>query len=281
MKESQYRKLQTDLIIQSLHTQYIGKEVIFFDTTDSTNIQASMLGEKGAENGTLVLADTQTKGKGRLQRAWFSPNYSNLYFSILLRPPIPPKLSGWISLACGVALAKVIRSHTGLSARIKWPNDILVNGKKLGGILIESHVQGDAIKHLILGIGINVNTSRFPKEISNLATSLKKELGHSIQREPLLVALLKGLEDQLESFYQIGSKELSNEWKQFSDSIGKQVSVTFADRVISGLATDLDTHGELLLEMSDGTVTSVISGDIVHLRNKQSPAKQSENKAEK
>ena len=190
-KNESKNRLQTDQIIQSLRTQYIGKELIYFESTDSTNLQASLLGKKGSENGTLVITDRQTQGKGRMGREWISPAYSNLYFSVLLRPSIVPQTASWIPLVAGVALAKGIHAYTGLSPRIKWPNDLLINGKKAGGILIELHIEGDRISRLVLGIGINVNMTRFPEEIAPIATSLKKELGHPIHREPLLVQLSK------------------------------------------------------------------------------------------
>jgi BirA family biotin operon repressor/biotin-[acetyl-CoA-carboxylase] ligase len=265
-KNKPKNRLQTDQIIQSLRTRYIGKELIYFESTDSTNLQASLLGKRGSENGTLVITDSQTQGKGRLGREWISPAYSNLYFSILLRPTIAPQTASWIPLAAGVALANGINAYTGLSSRIKWPNDLLINGKKAGGILIELHIEGDKISHLILGIGINVNMTRFPAEIDPIATSLKKELGHPIHREPLLAQLLEELEKQLESFYQTGPDKTAKDWKALSDTIGKEVSVTLGDQTIKGKAVDLDPHGGLILKKNDGTTTALLTGDVTHLR---------------
>jgi BirA family biotin operon repressor/biotin-[acetyl-CoA-carboxylase] ligase len=259
--------LQTDQIIQSLRTRYMGKELIYFESTNSTNLQASLLGKKGCENGTLVITDRQTQGKGRVGREWISPSNSNLYFSILLRPSIAPQMASWIPLVAGVALAKGINAYTGLSPRIKWPNDLLINEKKAGGILIELHIEGDKISHLVLGIGINVNMTHFPEEIAPIATSLKKELGHPIHREPLLAQLLEELEKELEGFYQAGPDKTARDWKALSDTIGKEVSVTLGNQTIKGKAVDLDPHGGLILKKSDGTITTILTGDVVHLRN--------------
>ncbi|MFI5303908.1 MAG: biotin--[acetyl-CoA-carboxylase] ligase [Nitrospiria bacterium] len=266
MNESRYDKLRTELILQSLRTQYIGKEIIYFESTDSTNIRASLLGEKGCENGTLVVSETQTNGKGRLGREWFSPQHSNLYFSILLRPSISTQILGWISLASGVALSKGINSYTGLESRVKWPNDILVKGKKIGGILIETHIEGSRLSHLVLGVGINVNMTHFPKAIATLATSIKKELGHPIQREPLMVHLIEGIERQLEALYHTGPESLADEWKLLSDTIGQEVSVTIGEKAIQGRAIDIDPYGALILKKSDGETTRILAGDVVQLR---------------
>ncbi|MBI3594795.1 MAG: biotin--[acetyl-CoA-carboxylase] ligase [Nitrospirae bacterium] len=258
--------LQIDLILQSLHTQYIGKELIYFESTDSTNVQASILGTKGAENGTTVVTEKQTQGKGRMGRTWISPVNSNLYFSILLRPPTSPQAASWIPLVAGVALAKGISGYTGLSAKIKWPNDLLIGKKKFGGILIETHIVSNRIHYLVLGVGLNVNMTRFPEEIAPFATSLKKELGHPCHREPLLVHLLEELEKQLQDFYESGPEKTSGNWIQLSDTIGKEVTVTLGNQSIKGKAINLDPHGGLILEKRDGTKTTILTGDVVQLR---------------
>jgi BirA family biotin operon repressor/biotin-[acetyl-CoA-carboxylase] ligase len=263
------KNLETDFILQSLHTRFIGKELIFFESTDSTNTQASLLAKKGGENGTVVIADQQTEGKGRMGRVWISPAHSNLYFSILLRPSIVPQSASWIPLVSGVALVKGIAAYTGLSPRLKWPNDLLISGKKVGGILIEAHIVSNQIHYLVLGVGINVNMTQFPEEIALLATSLSKELGHSCQREPLLIRLLEEIESQLNDFYESGPDKTSIYWIQHSDTIGKEVTVTLGNQVIKGKAVDLDPHGGLIIEKRDGTKTTVLTGDVVHIRNRE------------
>lgn len=261
------RGLQIDLILQSLRTRYIGKELIYFESTDSTNVQASILGTKGAENGTTVVTDKQTQGKGRMGRTWISPANTNLYFSILLRPPTSPQTASWIPLVAGVALAKGISAYTGLLAKIKWPNDLIIGKKKFGGILIETHIVSNRIHYLVLGVGINVNMTQFPEEIAPFATSLKKELGHPCHREPLLVQLLQEIEKRLQEFYESGPEKTSGNWIQLSDTIGKEVTVTLGNQIIKGKAIDLDQHGGLILEKSDRTKTTVLTGDVIHLRN--------------
>ncbi len=256
------KHLQIDKIIKSLRTKEIGKNLIYLESTDSTNRQAALLGKKGNPNGTLVIADKQTAGKGRLSRTWVSPAFANLYFSLLLRPPISPQTASWMSLLGGVATAKNIQGYTGLLPKIKWPNDVLINGKKVAGILTELHVEGNQIQYLILGIGVNVNMSRFSSPISQTATSLKKEAGQPVCRELFLTGLLQEIENELELFYQKGHQMISSEWKKFSDTLGKKVRVSQGGQILEGKAIDLDPHGGLILEKKDFTRITVMAGDI-------------------
>ncbi|MHB8482830.1 MAG: biotin--[acetyl-CoA-carboxylase] ligase [Nitrospiria bacterium] len=265
MKE---KGLRVDDIIRSLHTRYIGKNLIYLKSTDSTNLQAVRLGKEGSPNGALVIAEKQTGGKGRLNRTWISPPFANLYFSLLLRPPVSPQAASWIPLLGGVSISKGIHAYTGLLPKIKWPNDILMNGKKAAGILTELNAEGNQVQYLVLGIGLNVNMSRFSAAISQTATSLKKESGHSIHREPLLVDLLQEIEKELEHFYQNGPQTISSEWKRLSDTIGKKVRVrSQTGQIIEGKAIDLDPHGGLILEKEDLTRITVMAGDITYLQN--------------
>lgn len=258
--------LDTDQIIKSLRTRYIGKELLYFKSTGSTNLEASEAGKKRSPEGTLVIADKQTQGKGRLGRSWISPPFANLYFSVLLRPRISPQTAGWINLLASVSLVKSIQSSTGLVPDIKWPNDIMVNEKKLGGILTELHLKGDQIDYLVLGIGINVNMGRFPALISKTATSLKKELKHDLHREALCISILEKIEEDLELFYQKGPGTVLSEWEKHSNTLGKSVIVRQPGQTLSGKAIGLDSNGGLMVKTEDGAKVTVMAGDVIHLR---------------
>ena len=163
-------------------------------------------------------------------------------------------------------MVKSIRACTGLSPKIKWPNDILMNGKKIAGILTELSAEGNQIQYLVLGIGINVNMSRFPPDISQTATSLKKEAGYSIHREPILIDFMQEIEKALEHLYQDGHQMISSEWKRLSDTLGKKVRVDQSGRILEGKAMNLDPHGGLILEKEDRSNITVMTGDVTHLR---------------
>ncbi len=258
--------LDTDQIIKSLRTRYIGKELLYFKSTGSTNLETAEAGKKGSPEGTLVIADEQTHGKGRLGRSWISPPFVNLYFSVLLRPRISPQTAGWINLLASVSLVKSIQSSTGLVPDIKWPNDLMFNEKKLGGILTDLHLKGDQIDYLVLGIGVNVNMARFPALISKTATSLKKELKHDLHRESLCIAILEKIEADLELFYQKGPGTVLSEWEKLSSTLGKIITVRQPGQTLTGKAIGLDSNGGLIIETENGAKVTIMTGDVIHLR---------------
>ena len=170
--------LMTEAEIKSLmHTEWVAKEVLYFDTIDSTNIKAQELAEKGYPSGTLVVADKQESGKGRRGRSWVSPSGTGIFMTLMIKPDINPNNASMLTLVAALAVAKAITSVTGEEALIKWPNDIVVNGKKVCGILTEMNAQFDYINHIVVGIGINVHNESFPEEISQMASSLMIEAG--------------------------------------------------------------------------------------------------------
>ncbi len=243
----------------------IGREVYYFPEIDSTNRSAHDHARRGAGEGTVVLADFQSQGRGRLGRSWESPAGWNLYASIILRPPFPPTMAPQITLLAGVATANALARSSGLDPRIKWPNDIFLHGKKVAGILSEIEANGTRIRFVILGVGVNVNWQKedIPSDLREIATSLRAEGGREIPRTLMAAELFEELEQEYLLFLREGfSPRLRQEWNRLSWINGKQVTVTLPDRRISGEALGLDTDGALLLLDRDGNTQRFIVGDV-------------------
>ena len=247
----------------------IGKEIIFFESTASTNDKAMEIGmQRENPEGTVIIADTQTHGRGRFGRNWISPPGVNLYFTVILKPPLSPAETQMITLATATAVASAIRQHTGLDARIKWPNDILVNGRKTGGILTEMKSQGNSISLLTVGIGVNVNMSlsSLTEDLRHLATSLKTETGEAVNREELLIKILAGMEKTYKNLLNGNKRALINEWLGLNSIIGNNVRVRMQDRVVSGIAEGISDMGELIIRLSSGKTETVSSGEVTILK---------------
>lgn len=247
----------------------IGREIVFFESTTSTNDKAIELGrQRENPEGIVVVADTQTRGKGRLGRSWISPAGVNLYLTVLLCPPLSHQDTSMITLAAPVAVASAIRTYTGLDAQIKWPNDILVNGRKTGGILIEMKSGRDNARLLAVGIGVNVNMSSdaLPPDIRSLSTSLKIEKGESVDRLFLLREILSGLEHSYKILLEGNKGVLINEWLSLNSTTGRPVSVQGQDRCISGIAEGINDKGELLVRLSTGELETIRAGDVTVLK---------------
>jgi len=250
-----------------LGTEQFGKNIYVLPQVDSTNVVAFRLALKGAQEGAVVFAESQTKGKGRLGRRWESPVGSNIYLSIILKPKIPPSKIPLITLMAAVACAEAVEEVAGLLPTIKWPNDLLIEGKKLGGILTEADMEMDVINFVVLGIGINCNMTRtsFPPSIKDTATSLQEVLGREISRLPLIQAILRHLEQWYTILVQGRGGEIRRRWKELSQIKGKGVAVTFMGAVIKGTALDIDDDGALLVQEAGGGVKRIVAGD-VHVR---------------
>ncbi len=253
----------------------IGREVIFFESTTSTNDRAMEFGQKGYPEGVLVIADTQEKGKGRLGRTWFSPSGVNLYFSVLLRPTFSPKDAALLTLMAAVATVSGIKKNAGLDASIKWPNDILIRDKKVGGILTEMKSDMDRINFVVLGIGINVNLrlGSLHKNIRSIATSLKQETRKSINRTELLGQVLRELEYWYKALLRDRKEPLLDEWRAMSSTLGNKVSVRTKDRVISGIAEDIAKDGELIVRLPSGLIEKVYAGEVTIPKNQNAKFK--------
>lgn len=256
-------------IQKNLKTELIGRKIILFDELKSTNSEAARLAQQGEEEGTIIIADTQTEGRGRLGRYWLSPKGTGIYLSIILRPTISPQDSLFIVFLTAVAAVESIRTETSLPAMIKWPNDILIDHKKTGGILIEMRTGKQKIDYLVNGIGINVNTdtSAFPKTIHEKSTSLKKALGKEIDRNRLIKVFLELFEKWYLTFTTKGKKEIREKWLEYTDIIGKEIDAEISKRPVRGTVINIDEYGSLLLQ-TNGKIEKTTGGDIA-LMNKE------------
>ncbi len=247
-----------------LGTEQIGKRIYTLSQASSTNEVAFRLALKGAGEGVVVLAESQTKGKGRMGRPWESPTGLNIYLSLILRPRIVPSKTPLITLMAAVACAEAIDEVTGLLPAIKWPNDLLLKRKKLGGILTEADMELDRINFLVVGIGINVNMTGalFPPSIKDTATSLQEALGREIPRIALIQAILRHLEQWYKRLAQGNVEEITRRWKELSLVKGQQIEVTSLGEVVRGTALDIDEDGALLVQTDNNTIKRVVAGDV-------------------
>ncbi len=245
-------------------TQVIGKKVHVFDQLDSTNWEAYRIAREGGEEGELVIADRQLRGKGRLGRTWFSPPGVNLYVSVILRPPIDLRNAPFITLMAAVATAQAVKEISGLRPRIKWPNDLLISDKKVAGLLNETRGKAGKVDFVILGIGINVNMTleMMPEEIRSMATSLREELGYEVSRAGFLRVLTREIERQYQVLLTGETGRILRQWEDFSQMVGTLVEMKSFDEVIRGKVEGIDPDGSLLLRAPDGSKRRIIAGDI-------------------
>lgn len=251
-------------ISRRLNTKFIGKKIYYFDGVSSTMDIAIELGIKGSAEGTLILAEAQIKGRGRLGRQWFSPKYKGIYLSLILKPKILPHQASILTLFSAVSICEAIKEITGLDAQIKWPNDILVHHKKLGGILTELNAEMDEIRFVVVGIGLNVNNDK--KSLCSGATSLKEQKKEGINRTELLREILRKIETNYLSFQERGSHPVLEKWRDYSITLGKRIKVLSHREHIEGVAVDIDTDGGLLVRKDSGLTQKVTAGDVVHCR---------------
>ena len=243
--------LMTEAEIKSLmHTDWVAKEVLYFDTIDSTNIKAQELAEKGYQSGTLVVADKQESGKGRRGRSWVSPSGTGIFMTLMIKPDINPNNASMLTLVAALAVAKAITSVTGEEALIKWPNDIVVNGKKVCGILTEMNAQFDYINHIVVGIGINVHNESFPEEISQMASSLMIEAGGKrFHRAQIIAETMSYFEQYYDTF--LKTQDLSalvREYDKLLVNRNKSVRVLDPKEPFDGKAMGITPKGELIVD---------------------------------
>ena len=249
--------------IESLvDTKWAGKNVVYYDEIDSTNNRAKEAGDNGAAHGTLFVADMQVAGKGRRGRVWKSPSGSSIYMTILLYPDIPPVKAPQLTLLMAIAVAEGIQEVTGLETKIKWPNDIVVNGRKICGILTEMSAQIDYINYIVVGVGINVSNESFPEEVAATATSLYLLTGVRISRAKLAAKIMA----EFEKYYAIylETQDLSgvmNEYNCHLVNRGRSVRVLDPRKEYTGVAQGINQNGELLVQTEDGTA-HVSSGEV-------------------
>ncbi len=251
-------------IESGLATKIIGRPVVALGETDSTNARAGDLAEHGAPEGTVVIAEGQSQGKGRMGRRWESPVGVNLYASVLLRPPIPPYEAPQLTFLSAVAVARVVALATGLTPEVKWPNDVLLGGRKVAGLLNEMRAETEGVHHVILGIGVNLNMSaaQFPEDLRYPATSLQLELGRPVSRLAFTRDLLRELDRLYSEFLLVGFGPVRMAWEGFCRLVGQTVEVDFQDRQIQGTVLGIDADGALLLRHPGGTRERVLAGDV-------------------
>lgn len=242
---------------------FAGNKIFCYDTTDSTNNQARRLGEAGEPHGTLVTAETQSAGKGRRGRSWASPSGSGIWMSILLRPDLSPAHAPMLTLVAGLSMARAIEKATGLSPRIKWPNDLVLNGRKICGILTEMSTEVEQIHYVVIGIGVNANIDEFPPEIKDNATSLKLELGKAVVRAEIIAAFLEFFEKDYETFLKDRNfRHLKKVYNGMLINVGKPVKIMDPGNEYTGTALGIDEEGRLLVEKEGGGVLAVSSGEV-------------------
>ena len=259
-----WRRLTPEIIRQDLDTRWLGKQAIHcLDAVESTNSEARSLAVRGAAEGTIVLAEGQTKGRGRSNRTWFSPRGKGLYLSVILRPRIPLEWNPRITIAAGVALATAL-DHMGIRPGLKWPNDVMLGSRKVAGILTEGAFDQTGTGFAIVGVGVNVNTvsEEFPVSIRELATSLRVGTGKAISR----VTMLQGFLHELEQWYEtlcLGNLEgILETWRRYATILGKRVEVCLPDSGLLGVAEDLDSDGALLVRDKMGYQHRIMAGDV-------------------
>ncbi len=251
-------------VTRELNTKFIGKKIYYFGTVSSSMDVAWQLGIKGSCEETVVIAESQTKGRGRLGRNWFSPKYKGIYLSLILRPKILPNQMPLLTLMSAVSICEAIREKTGLTCQIKWPNDILIHHKKLGGILTELNAETDLSHFVVIGIGLNVNNDK--KTLLAGATSLKEQKKEEVNRLDLLQEILRKIEENYFVFQKKGGKPIIDKWRDWNITLGRRVRVVCQKQHIEGEALDIDIDGGLLIRNDSGLTQKVMTGDVVHCR---------------
>ena len=259
--------LTPDLVRKRLKGSLFGKRVYHFFRTDSTNRVAMELGYAGEPEGAVVLAEEQTAGRGRAGRNWHSERGVGLYVTLLLRPKLSPAQAPLLTMLAGLSAHTALLGQTGLSTELKWPNDLLLNGKKLGGILTEMHAEPSAVRFVIVGVGINVNQEKFPAELSATATSLRKETGRLHSRLEFLVKLLGQFETDYNRFLREGTGYVVQRFELVSSfAIGRRVRVDTGAESYLGTTDGLSPEGLLIVKKDGGASATVIAGDVTEVR---------------
>ncbi len=261
--------LQLQQVQDGLATRRLGTKLYYFAEIDSTNACARRLAERGANEGGVIIAETQTRGRGRMGRSWVSPPFVNLYVSVILRPQLPPVHAPQLTLMAAVALADTIASFIGAPPTIKWPNDILVGGKKLAGILTESSCNSERIEFVILGIGVNLNypVALMPEVIRERATSILTITKDTIEREAFLQRLIQDLDRCYGELEEVGFDSLARRWEAFFGLRGKGVRVEMTDYIMIGIAKGIDRDGALIVEDDRGERQRIVAGDVFPLED--------------
>jgi len=259
--------LTADELKKRLKGSLFGKRMYHIFKTDSTNRVAFELGEAGEPEGAVVLAEEQTGGRGRAGRTWHSERTTGIYMTLLLRPKLVPVQAPILTMIAGLSAHAAVEAVTGLTVDLKWPNDLMIRGKKAGGILTEMHADPGQVRFVVVGIGLNVNQERFPGELANVATSLRQETGKTQSRMELLVRLLREFESDYNRLVHEGVSSVVKRFEVLSSyAHGKRVRVTNATESYLGTTVGLGPEGLLQVERDDGHVVTVIAGDVAEAR---------------
>lgn len=268
-KKGYYLISNPDLVTAGLINKYLttnryGKSIAYYETCDSTQPIAHDLAQNGAEDGTIVVSEEQVMGSGRMARPWSSKAYKGIWMSVITKPQLTPQQAPQMTLVAAVAIVRAIEEVSGLVPQIKWPNDLLIDGKKVSGILTELQAEPDLVKSIILGIGINVNQDEdeFPAELASIATSLKIKKGATINRAKLIATVLKHLERYVDLYVESGFAPIKLLWESYSNTIGKQVRAVMVTETVEGTAIGITEEGMLELQLADGSIRGIYSGDI-------------------
>lgn len=257
--------LKKESICHGLRSEVIGRQMQIFQEIDSTNLEAIRQAQQGAPEGLVIVAESQSQGRGRSGRNWFSPPGLNIYCSVILRPHLPPSEAPRISFLAAVATAWSCKKTFDFFPLIKWPNDLLYEGKKFAGILSEMNAGGDSVRYVVLGIGINVNITHdlLPPELVPVSTSIREVMGRPVSREKLLKSLLKELDHWYGVLLREGFHPIREEWNKMSALNGQSIQVRDGNSILAGKALGLQEDGALILQALDGTIHRVTAGDIV------------------
>ncbi len=249
-----------------LNTKFIGKKIYYLERCSSTMDIALRLASDSPSEGTIILAESQTKGRGRYGRHWVSPKYKGIYFSLMLKPKISPSQSALLTFLAAVSVCEAVKAASGITCAIKWPNDILANNKKLGGILTELAAEPEGGNFVIIGVGLNVNNE--PSGLLRTATSLKSAGSDrkNFDRAELLRQILSKIEDNYLVFGKKGAAPIMDKWRSFNATLGQRVRISSSRVHVEGRAVDIDADGGLLVQKDNGNLQKFMAGDVSHLR---------------
>ncbi|MDK2811588.1 MAG: BirA family transcriptional regulator [Petroclostridium sp.] len=257
--------LSSEEIQAELSTRFFGKQIVYFDTVTSTNTIAKEIAAEGCQDGTVVIADQQTAGKGRLGRNWDSPPHTGIWMSIVLRPDIIPAQAPFITILAALAVARSLEQVTQVSPGIKWPNDIVLDKRKVCGILTEMSAEIERVNYIVVGIGINVNTDieDFPAGLQKTAASVKMITGQAVDRKSLVVKILENFEEVYTGAKDMNVRSsLMDEYRKYSLTLGSKVKAVYQTQEIEGTAVEITDNGELIIETEDGVRQTIFSGEV-------------------
>jgi BirA family transcriptional regulator, biotin operon repressor / biotin---[acetyl-CoA-carboxylase] ligase len=249
-------------IKENLHTNYVGRNIVYTENTSSTNDDAKKAAERGEDEGTVFISEVQTSGRGRMYREWKTAPVEAIAMTILIRPQIAPSQAPTITPVLALSIIEALRELTGLEVQIKWPNDIFLEGKKIGGILTEMNSGMDEVKYIVIGMGLNVNQVEMDLALINIATSLRIISGKTFNRELIISKVLDKFENNYDAFNKFGLTYFSNDLKAYSSILGKEVIAISGLEMIEGVAEDLDEAGNLLLRIEGDKLKTIIYGDV-------------------